>query len=122
LLDAAWDAAKAPDAPPAADAKPRKRTKADKPPKRTKAEQPAKPPKAVKPAGVQFGMTATYAAGLLIKARGLAHGVTEDMVVELGGMLGRQNPHQDWFNLKNAWHVARALAGWPADGPAATAK
>jgi hypothetical protein len=87
---------------------------ADKPAKRKTA-------KADKPAGVAYGLTATYAAGLVIKSRGLAHGVTEDMVSEVAKLTGRENSHQDWFNLRNAWHAIRAYTGEPADGPAIAA-
>ncbi len=98
----------------------KKAAKASKPaasngkPRKTKAEKPAK---ADGPAKVRYERGACFVAGEVLKKHGLAKGITQEMVDECTKAIGRENEHQDWFNLRNAWQAIRAYVGQPADGP-----
>jgi len=77
--------------------------------KKTASGKPTRPP------GVRLVKSAPYAAGLVLKKHGLEAGVTEDMVVEVGKIVGRQNPHQDWFNVR--WRYGASVRGGRHDVP-----
>lgn len=89
--------------------------------KPAKAAKPAKAPRAEKakdgPAKVRYEKSACYVAGKILKKHGLKKGITQQMVDEATEEIGRKNEHQDWFNLRNAWHAIRAYIGQPVDGP-----
>jgi len=113
---------KAPPKPAATTATPggagKKKAPAKKAPKAAaeKKERPAKSatPK-TGPAGVTLKKSMPYIAGTLIKKYGLEAGVTEAMVKEADAEAGRDNPHQTWFNLRNAFHAIRGYLGKPVN-------
>lgn len=105
--------------------KPKKTSKAKhkangKPAKVKNAKTPRAEKAAVKkdgPAKVRYEKSACYVAGKILKKHGLKKGITQQMVDEAAEEIGRKNPHQDWFNLRNAWQAIRAYIGQPVDGP-----
>lgn len=78
------------------------------------AEAPAKDEASKpKPVGIRVARTKAFLAGVIIKRHGLAAGVTEKMVAELGELYGGNNDaDQTRANLQWAWHAARgAISG-----------
>lgn len=79
--------------------------------KPAKAEKPAAAPAAPKgPPGVRESPTRAFYAGQVVTSRGLAHGITEDMVAEVDELYGKENPVESLFRLRDAWHAIRAYA------------
>ena len=90
--------------------------KAKTPAKGGKAKKPATAKKAAKkapaeksgPVGVREMPTRAYFAGQVVAERGIAAGITPDMVEEVDERYGKENPVETLYRLRDAWHAIRA--------------
>ena len=64
-------------------------------------------PQETRTPGVRKLNTRHYLAGVLIAERGLAHGITPDMVDELDELYGKRNPEESLFQLRKTHHAVR---------------